>query len=494
MAFVYNQLMSTRQIATSTLWQFGSQLLMAVLSILAAKFVAVALAKELAGYYNSAYGYLQIFAVIADFGLYAVAVREMSRHKEPGKIFGAVLVIRTVVLFLALGSAVLFVWVLPQWRGTPFPMSVSIASLVPFFTILAGTLRAIFQVRYKMHFVFVAEVLQRVLTTGCMAVIVSMGVRLSTDVRMEELFLWIGAAGALLLFLLSLFPAHRLLPVRFCFDRTLITSVLLLAAPYGIAYLGMAFYRQLDVVFISLLRPDFALQNAYYGFAGRVEDMAFLVPTLLLNSTLPILTARLADKQDVRGLLGKTLLLLLVLGSIFFLFSFLWSRPLTLLFTTPAYLSTPDHPGSDAAFRLMALPMFLNGLVLYCFYVFLALHQWRRLIVSFGIGVILSIILNLLLTPLYGFVGAATALVIVHVFLVFLLLPSALRALKPSFTFATFLRWMLFTIILGACLSVTAPFITSAALTAVSGMSAVAFMAGLLWVTGLHHSFIAKTE
>lgn len=481
--------MSTRQIATSTLWQFGSQLLMAVLSILAAKFVALALAKELAGYYNSAYGYLQIFAVIADFGLYAVAVREMSRHKEPGKIFGAVLVIRTVVLFLALGSAVLFVWILPQWRGTPFPISVSIAALVPFFTILAGTLRAIFQVQYKMHFVFIAEVLQRVLTTGCMAIIIFMGVRLSTDVRMEELFLWIGAAGAILLFFLSLFPAHRLLPVRFTFDKTLIKYVLVLAAPYGVAYLGMAFYRQLDVVFISLLRPDFAIQNAYYGFAGRVEDMAFLVPTLLLNSTLPILSMRLTEKQDVRGLLGKTFLLLLILGSVFSLFSFLWSQQLTLLFTTPAYLSTADHAGSDTAFRLMALPMFLNGLVLYCFYVFLALHQWRRLIMSFGIGVVLSVILNLLLTPVYGFTGAATALIVVHIFLVFLLLPSALRALTPSLSAGAVVRWALFTVILGACLMISAPWITSASLTAAGGMLFIPLMAGLLRVMGLHRSF-----
>ena len=52
------------------------------------------------------------------------------------------------------------------------------------------------------------------------------------------------------------------MPVRLSFDYSLIKKVLLMAAPYGIAYLGMAFYRQLDVVFISILRPDFAIQNA----------------------------------------------------------------------------------------------------------------------------------------------------------------------------------------------------------------------------------------
>ena len=214
--------------------------------------------------------------------------------------------------------------------------------------------------------------------------------------------------------------------------------------------------------------------------------MAFLVPTLLLNSTLPILTSRLTEKKEVAGLLGKTLLLLLILGSIFCLFSSLWAQQLTLLFTTPAYLSTPGHPGSDIAFQLMSLPMFLNGLVLYCFYTFLAQHRWRRLIASFGAGVILSISLNLVLTRTYGFVGAATALIIVHIFLVCLLLPSALRALPPTLSLQTILRWVLFTILLGLCLWLSAPLLHSAIETAVGGLIAIIVMGGLLWGTELY--------
>ena len=42
---------------------------MASLSILTTKFVAIGLTKELAGNYNSAYGYLQLFGILADFGL-----------------------------------------------------------------------------------------------------------------------------------------------------------------------------------------------------------------------------------------------------------------------------------------------------------------------------------------------------------------------------------------------------------------------------------------
>ena len=61
---------------------------MAALSILTVKFVAIGLTKELAGSYNSAYGYLQLFGILADFGLYAVSVREVSKTKDPSKILG----------------------------------------------------------------------------------------------------------------------------------------------------------------------------------------------------------------------------------------------------------------------------------------------------------------------------------------------------------------------------------------------------------------------
>ncbi|MBI3618910.1 oligosaccharide flippase family protein [Candidatus Peregrinibacteria bacterium] len=480
--------MSTRRIAASTLWQIASQAAMAFLSILASKFVAIGLSKEFAGYYNSSYGYLQIFAIIADFGLYAVSVREVSKAENTEKTLGALLVLRTIILIVSMGIGLSFVWIVPAWRGTPFPIGVTIASLVPIFTLLAGMLRTVFQVQYKMHFVFVAEVLQRVVTTAGIGLFILAGVRLSTDLTVFKWFLWIGGIGSLVLFLLSAIYAERLMRIRPCFDGKLLIRFTKLAAPYGIAYLLMAMYRQLDVASIALLRPDFALQNAYYGFAGRVEDMAFLFPTFLLNSVLPTLTNRLNLKQDVSVLLGKTLLILILFGTTFFLFSFLWAKPFTLLFTTPSYLSTADHAGSDTAFALMSIPMFLNGIVLFSFYVFLAHHAWQRLAVSFGIGVIITIALNLLLTPRYGFVGAASALIVVHVFLSILLLPQTFRLQTIAIGRSAILQWLAYSVILAVPISLLAPMLTSAFRTIIAGSLMIPFMIVLALVLRIQHT------
>ncbi len=481
--------MSTRKIASSALWQIASQAAMALLSILAAKFVAIGLSKELAGYYNSAYGYLQIFAILADFGLYAVAVREVSKAEDKGRVLGTILVLRFTITLLALGSAVVSVFVVPAWAGTPFPRSVAIASLVPFFTLLAGVLRAAFQVQYKMQFVFVAEVLQRLLTTIGMAVFILMGVRLTTDARVEEAFLWLGSAGAAVLFLVSFLYAERLIRIRPRLDWPLMKEMLSLAAPFGLAYLFITLYRQLDVVFIAALRPDFAVQNAAYGFAGRVEDMAFLIPTFLLNSALPVLTERLGKKEDVSVLLGKTFFALLMTGSVFLLFSYFWARPLTLLFATTHYLSTAAEPGTDTAFRLMSLPMFLNGIVLFSFYVSLALHSWKRLLMNFSVAVAFTIVLNLLWTGTYGFVGAAWTLTIVHVLLVAALLPQTLAQVKVSIGAKAVAQWFAFSAVVGLLLFLSAPYLQSGKAVFAAGVASLPVLGALAYAVGAHRTF-----
>ncbi|MBI3331905.1 oligosaccharide flippase family protein [Candidatus Peregrinibacteria bacterium] len=452
--------MSTRKIAESTLWQMASQFGMAALSILTVKFVAIGLTKELAGYYNSSYGYLQVFGILADFGLYAIAVREVARAKNRAEVLGGLIILRCIILFLSLSLALALAWILPMWRGTPLPLGVTIAAFVPFFTLLAGILRTVFQVHYKMHYVFIAEVTHRAITTGLIGLFILWGIRQTSDVRIMYAFLAIGGIGAFTLYLLSMFFGNRLQRIRPRWDSALLGRLARTAAPYGLAFLCMALYRQFDVTLIALLRSDFELQNAYYGFVLRMTDMAFLIPTFLLNSVLPTLSQSHEKGEETRSMLGKTFLLLLVLGSISSLFSYFWARPLIALLTTEQYLSTPTQAGSDIALQLLSAPIFLNGIVLYSFYVLLTRHAWRRLVLLLGAGAFLSVGLNLLLIPDYGFLGACLTSIFVHGVLALTLLPASQKVLPLMLSLADVLRWIAFTILLGALLALSAPLLT----------------------------------
>lgn len=479
--------MSTRKIATSTLWQLGSQVTMAALSIVTVKLVAIGLSIELAGNYNTAYGYLQIFGILADFGLYAVSVREVARAKDKSVMLGNLMSLRLIILALSLGSALLIAWLIPHWQGSPLPVAITIAAFVPGLTLIAGILRTVFQVEYRMHYVFIAEVTQRIVTVSLTGLVVFLGMRNSVDIRSLYLLLAFGGIGAFVLLVFSLIFSRRLIRVRPRWDPDVMRRLLILCAPYGVAFLCTSLYRQFDVTLISLLRPqDYELQNAYYGFVQRMMDMAYLLPTFLLNSTLPILSERDGRGESTRDLLGKILLAVLLVGSVSLLFSVLWSRPLMQMLTTEQYLSTPTSPGSDTALRLLSVSMFMNGLLTFSFYVLLTKHRWRPLVLTLLIGVILSLGGNAFLIPKIGFVGASIVSGIVHTALAILLLPQAIRVMPVRLTMQQTFQWIGFSALLFGFLFVTKGLLTGALMTAPMLGVATLWMALCVWITGVY--------
>lgn len=483
---------SGRLIASSTLWQIASQTVMAAFSIVTVKFVAIGLSTELAGTYHSAYGFLQIFGILADFGLYAVAVREVSRRSEEEKprVLGALMILRTIITILSLGTALTIAWLVPTWQGTPLPLSITIAAFVPFFTLLAGIQRTVFQIHYRMRSVFVAEVSQRIVTVLLIGAVIAAGVRKSDDPAILELFLLAGSIGALLLLILSTILSRRILIPLLRWDGVEMRRLLALALPYGLAFLCMALYRQTDVTLIALLRPDYELQNAYYGFAMRAVEMGYLIPTFLLNSTLPSLSERDANGHDTRAFLGKILLAILLTGSIMALFASLWSRPLMLLLTRPEFVTGGSVlAGADTALRLLALPLLLNGIVLFSFYSLLTRHAWRPLVIILGLGAILSIGLNVLLIPPLGFVGAAYTSIILHSLLAVSLFFVSRRILPISLPLSLLSRSLLLMLLFALTLFLLRPFLTSSLMTVLFGGFSVGILGLLVQMTGIRKMF-----
>lgn len=481
--------MHTRAIAVSTLWQIASQAVMAVLSAITVKFVAIGLSQELAGAYNSAYGYLQIFAILADFGLYAVSINELSKSGNKERVLGALLTIRVFLTLLSLGASVLIAWMIPVWSGTPLPIGITIAVFVPFFTLLAGVLRTVFQIGYSMHLVFIAEVVQRLVTAALMGFLIYSGIRASDDLADYRTFLWVGSLGSLILFILSCVFAMQRMRIRPVLDWPTLKPLIHRSLPYGAAFLCIALYRQVDLTMIALLRDDFALQNARYGFALRVAEMAYLVPTFLLNSTLPLLGMRSASGDNTSKLLGKTLLALLLLGSFSSIFAFLWARPLMHLFTDTVYLATAEQPGADTALMLLSPSMFLNTLILFSFYTLLAEHRWKTLLVPMAFAAVFSVVLNLFLIPTYGFTGAAITLFLVHFFLALFLFPSVLRGARIFIAPLDLGRWALFSLGIILIAILLLPFLTTTTGTILSGAVALILIGVLTLLLRLQKAF-----
>ncbi len=478
--------MHPRAIATSTLWQLSSQAVTMVLGILSIKFVTTALNQSLVGNYQTVYSYLQIFGILADFGLYAVSVRELSRSKDFLLTFGTLFILRAAITILSLGIAIIFAWSIPLFEGTPLPLGISIAVFVPFFTLLAGMFRTLFQVRYQMHHVFLAEVFSKFIPVCLIGIVVYLGARNSYNVDLYYLFNAFGATGSLCLFILSLWFAKGLLPDRPRFSKKEFLRILGLAAPYGLAFLATTLYRQSDVTLIALLRPqDYDIQNAHYGTVLRLAEIGFLLPTFILNSSLPMMSSAESDGKDLSSFLGKLLLSLLTLGSIVALFSFFFARPIVLLISNSSYLSTPFAPGSDTALTLLSFSMFLGMIITFCFYLLLHLHRARPLLILTIAAATVSILFNLQLIPRFGFVGASITSIVTHLFLATGLLIVSLRFTQVRLPFSDLCRWFAFSLTIGLSLFISRNFIDSVPLALIFGALSLCFSLFLVFALGL---------
>ena len=478
--------MHTRHIATSTLWQLSSQGFTMVLGILSIKFVTIGLNQSLVGNYQTVWSYLQIFGILADFGLYAVAIRELSRAENRAVTLGSLFVLRALITLISLSSALLLAFLIPQFTGTPLPLGIAIAIFVPFFTLLSGMFRTLFQVHYQMHLVFIAEVCAKIIPVCLLGIAILLGTRGSDNPHIFYIFNAFGDLGAITLFIVSLWFARPLLghmgkvdkaelrpagtpllKVYPQFSREEFKRLFRLALPYGLAFLATTLYRQSDVTLIALLRPDYDLQNAHYGTVLRLTEIGFLLPTFILNSALPHMSEQ--RERYLSRFLGSILLTLLTLGSTISLFAFFFARPIVLLIANPSYLSTAFSPGSDTALMLMAFPMFLGMIISFCFYLLLHEHKWKPLLILTSIAALLSITLNMQLIPLFGFIGAAMTSILIHLLLASGLLIVSLRFIKVSLPFKRLCQWFAFSLVFGLSLFFVLPFAVSALSTILLG-------------------------
>ena len=461
--------MSLKKIAGSTMWQLTSQSIAMIVGLLSVKLVTTALNQSLVGNYQTVYAYLQIFGIIADFGLYAIAVREVSRAKNPEVTLGSIFLLRLCITIISLGSAVILAWSYPLPQ--PLPLGITIAIFVPFFTLLAGMFRTMFQVHYKMHYVCIAEIIGKTVPMLLIASMVVMGARESDSVSLYYLLLAFGGAGSFLLLILSAFFARSLLEGSLQFSKQEFFRIAKLAAPFGLAFLFTTIYRQFDITLIALLRPhDYDIQNAYYGVVMRLTEMGFLLPTFILNSALPIITQKREEGSDPSALLGNVLIGLLILGSTFSLVSFFWARPIVLLLTRESYLSTSTSAGSDTALQLLSFPMFLGMIITFCFYLLLTLHKWRQLLAAIIAAATISVCLNLMVIPALGFVGAGITSIITHLFLAIALVIIALRSIRVATRFDQFIRWGLYSLLTGVALWLSAPLLSGSIMTIGAGI------------------------
>ncbi|HLB13266.1 MAG TPA: oligosaccharide flippase family protein, partial [Dehalococcoidia bacterium] len=396
-----------RRVLKNSLTPMATQVLNKVVDFAFAIFMLRLLGPLNAGKYAFAVVLIGYFVVLTDFGLTTLATREVAKSKdEANRYLSNSALLR---LFLTLLSLPVFGGVLGlyAWRSELTPDIVwtgllLMAGLFP--SGLASALSSIFSAHERMEYTAAVSLAGNLLklALGVLVLVLGFGI-----VGLGLVSVVVSVATAALLYVLfrrTFFrPALELdLPFQ---GRMLRTSYPLMIN----IFLSSIFFR-IDVMFLKPMQGDLA--TGLYTTAYKFIDGLVIIPSLFTLAVFPILS-RYAEAGGGALLRAYTLSLraLLILAMPLTVGISLLADRIVLLFFGQEYA-----PAGTALLILMwFLPFsFINSLTQY---VLIAANRQRFLTLAFIIGAAFNIGTNLVLIPIYGYLGAAVTTVLSEIVL-----------------------------------------------------------------------------
>lgn len=423
-----------RNLALKSLGELLARLCFVVLFIYAARVLGVLDY----GRYSYAASLAALALIGMDLGLNTVLVRDGARdHGVVGGYAGTLLVIKAGLGLVVLGLLAGFVW---ATDSEPW-------------LVLAVALG---QVCWGMAELGVAglNALERmdrealIKTCGRLAALVLAGGALVLGWGLWGLVLGLLAANAAAAVLsLRLLSAQEGFSLRL--ERGFLVYLAKEALPLALTSVFILVYFRVDIVMLELMGRGFD-EIGWYAAGVRIIDAVGVAPAMVAGACLPVLSSlALSDQEALARLYRQAQRLLLILGLPAAVGLFMVRGEIAGLIYGPGF-----DPTALAFFWLapVLVFLFLNHLQLACL---TAMGLQRICALATGICVLVNVGLNLMLIPVYGFVGAAAATLGTEGALFVLAATFIRRRLGPSGLLTKGLRPALAAALMGALLWLT---------------------------------------
>ncbi|QQR54374.1 flippase [Candidatus Peregrinibacteria bacterium] len=448
---------TAKKILGNTVIQVAGRAIMAVTSIGILKAVSHFLSVEGYGMYTAVYEFLAFFGIAADFGLFTIGVREMSKgERERSFVAGNIFGMRIVTAAVAMAIAVVAAFLIPAYQGTYIPGGVAIAALAVFFAILQGTASSVLQVELKMQYATAALVFGKLLSFGWMLAVIFYFFSGEPSQSSFNQLMFAGLVGNLFSFVYTYYCAQRYAQLAPRFDKSYWKEIFVGAFPYGIALVLNMIYFRIDSIMILFIKGPQEL--GFYGPAMRILEILNVIPVFFMNSVLPVLSRALKEAEESGGkakverILQLCMSFLYMAGLPMAIGLYLLAYPIIFLITQPEFLSRLDEGiyGSDIALQILAIAMCLSFSGSLYNYSLVALGKQGKLLWINGAAALFNISVNLWAVSTWGFRGAAWTTVATEIFILLIAGWTARRYLRYRVEWGNFAKISLAGFAMGA--------------------------------------------
>lgn len=384
---------SGAQVAKNAAWLLAATTAQKALSFLSFTIVARLVGPATTGVFHFAVSITSIFVTFTDLGLTPVLIREMAGNEEKGRKYLAKAIrIKLLLIPLSVLAVLAYAWLTGITGETflavvvaCFVMSCDAVSLLWY-----GAIRGRRELRFEAVGMFVGQVFTAIVSIS--AAVLGWGV----------VGLVFGLlAGSVWNVGWSIRQSYRLGLAPRTSSEWPLSRIAKLALPFALAGIFVKVYSYIDTLLLQRFHTDEVV--GHYAVAYKVTYALQFLPLAFVAALYPGMSSAAAQgrKADLQALLSGSLRLMMLAGV-----------PLSALLSalaSPIILTVygTEFAGSIAPLSILPwalIPIFLDfpiGSLLN------ATHRAHLKTTSMGVAMVINVILNVLLVPTYGAVGAA---------------------------------------------------------------------------------------
>lgn len=417
----------SKKIAFNTAFQLIGKVISMTITVLITVLVARYFGREAYGQFSLMQNWPALFFIIVDFGMNAIAVREISSDWNlAGKYFGTVLFIRIIFSVLLSLLLVPLILIFPY---TPYLKTGIILSLLLILTQgLYATGNIIFQTKMKYNLSTYAYLL------GYFVILILTGLAVKFNLGVIAVSVSYVFGGIVTFAFMLFYIKKNFSDIHYSVDLTVAKSLLINSLPLGLMFIFSQINFKSDSILLSVLHlpEQYKLSNtdsvAVYSLPYKIFEVSLVIPTFFMNSMYPVFLEKLhRSKEELGKIFVKSIQALVVLALVGSIAGFMLA---------PIVINLLGGP--EFALSVPVLRILLSGLIIYfctqpISWLIVTLGHQKKLPYIYLISAIINVTLNYIFIQRYSFFASSIITHISELSILIMLVYVAKRVWKESY-------------------------------------------------------------
>lgn len=393
---------------------FIAQIISAGLNFVFIMYISRYLGAESFGILNYALAFAYIFQVFAEFGLSTLTVREVARNKElTGKYLGNILVIKSLIIAIIICIITVIVYFAGYSEQTI--RIIYILAFANFLYLFTAIFNSVFQAHEKMEYQSFGNIISGILMVIGAAIALTSGMGL-----FEIALIYLITNLSVFLYSTITYIYFFRLP-RLEVDLKFWKATLRESFPYGLSGIFQTIYGQINMI-ILVMAGNAAV--GWFSAASKICSVYILLPYVFNISLYPLMSRLYVTSNTAfQSVFEQYLKYMAILGMMIGIITMLFADRIILLIYDNSYANS-----------IIVLQILIWWPVLIFFKIvftqLLESSNAQAIVTKVtGICMVESIILNLLLIPVFSYTGAAIAVVLTELtaLILYVIISSKIR-------------------------------------------------------------------